>query len=50
VKEYTVTINGIEHTMRLSDEDAKRLGVQASVVVKSKAPANKSRATKTSDK
>lgn len=22
--EYTVTINGIDHTMRLSDDDAKR--------------------------
>ena len=27
--EYTVTINGIEHTMMLTDEDAKRYGDDA---------------------
>lgn len=26
MKDYTVTINGVEHTMQLDDEDAKRYG------------------------
>lgn len=28
MKEYTVEIAGIEHTMLLSDDDAKRLGAK----------------------
>ncbi|MFF1820389.1 hypothetical protein ACFVWG_23995 [Kribbella sp. NPDC058245] len=36
--EYTVTINGIEHTMLLSDEDATRYGELA---VKADKPATK---------
>lgn len=40
VKEYTVEINGLPHTMQLSDEDAKRLGVAET---KSRAPQNKAR-------
>jgi hypothetical protein len=39
LEEYTVTIEGVEHTMLLSPEDAERF--QASKA--KKAPANKSR-------
>lgn len=42
LKEYSVDINGIEHTMRLSESDAKRYGEAAK-------PANKVEA-KTEDK
>ena len=38
LKEYTVAINGIEHTLQLSPEDAKRYGDAARV---KRAPANK---------
>ncbi len=41
MKEYTVVIGGIEHTMQLSEEDAKRLA--ASPVGKSAAAPNKAR-------
>jgi hypothetical protein len=41
VKEYTVEINGVEHTFQLSAEDAKRLG--ATEVKQADAPANKAR-------
>jgi hypothetical protein len=41
MKEYTVEIGGIEHTMQLSDEDAKRYG-DAATPVKSSTAANKS--------
>lgn len=45
--EYTVTVNGIEHTMLLDDEDAKRYGdnakkVEKTATKKAAAPANKS--------
>lgn len=47
--EYTVSIGGIEHTMLLDPEDAKRLGatpVKAKAAEpKAAAPANKSRAS-----
>lgn len=39
--EYTVDINGVEHTMLLTEEDAKRYGDSATKA-KAKAPANKS--------
>jgi hypothetical protein len=45
--EYTVTINGIDHTMLLDEEDAKRYGDKAvkaakqSQTKKATAPANK---------
>lgn len=42
MKEYTVTIGGIEHTVQLTDEDAKRLGAKP-VETKQAAPANKAR-------
>lgn len=29
MKEYTVDVGGIEHTVLLSDEDAKRLGAKS---------------------
>jgi hypothetical protein len=41
VKEYTVDIGGIEHTLQLSDQDAKRLGVAEAK--RAERPANKSR-------
>lgn len=39
---YTVTIRGIEHTMQLDAEDAKRYGDAA--IKAAEAPANKARA------
>jgi hypothetical protein len=41
-KSYTVTINGLEHTMLLTPEDAERYGDDA-VETKQATPANKSR-------
>lgn len=40
MKEYTVVINGVEHTMQLSAEDAQRLGATEK---SADAPANKAR-------
>ena len=40
-KEYTVTINGIEHTLLLTPEDAERYGDDAVEVKAAPAPANK---------
>lgn len=37
LKEYSVDINGIEHTMRLSESDAKRYGEAAKPVNKAEA-------------
>lgn len=42
LKEYTVDIGGVEHTLQLSDEDAKRYGDNATPV-KSSTASNKSR-------
>lgn len=39
MKEYTVEVNGVEHTFQLSDEDAERLGAKDA----SKSASNKSR-------
>ena len=44
MKEYTVVIGGIEHTVLLGADDAKRLG--ATEVKAAEQPANKSRAAK----
>lgn len=44
MKEYTVVINGVEHTMQLDAEDAKRL--DATEVKAASAPANKARTAK----
>jgi hypothetical protein len=44
MKEYTVVIGGIEHTMQLDADDAKRLG--ATEAKAAEAPANKSRTAK----
>lgn len=46
MKEYTVTINGVEHTLLLSDEDAERYAQREGVEVKGKSssPSNKARA------
>lgn len=43
MKEYTVTIAGLDHTMLLDEDEAERRGAKPST--KSAAPANKSRAT-----
>lgn len=46
LKEYTVEVGGVPHTMRLDSDDAKRLGAkEASTDTKSVRPANKSRTT-----
>lgn len=46
MKEYTVDIGGIEHTLQLSDEDAKARGLtskkDAGAENKARKPANKS--------
>lgn len=43
MKEYTVTIGGIDHTVQLSDEDASRLGAEPVATKESAAPKNKAR-------
>lgn len=45
LSEYTVVVGGLEHTMLLSDEDAKRLGAKkVDAKVKAAAPTqNKAR-------
>ena len=44
LKEYRVPAPGGEITVQLSDDDAARYGDKAELVVKAKAPANKSKA------
>lgn len=48
MKLYTVTIGGVEHTVQLSDEDAKRYGDAATPVStkEAEAPKNKARSAK----
>lgn len=46
MKEYTVTIGGVDHTMQLSDEDAKRMDAKPVSTKAADAPANKSRSAK----
>lgn len=46
MKTYTVTINGVEHTMRLSDEDAKRMDAQPVKEKAAPAKSNKARSSK----
>lgn len=41
IKEYEVNINGIRHTLQLTEEDAERIGATE---VKAKTPANKAAA------
>lgn len=43
MREYTVEVNGIEHTFQLDDADAKRLGVSEAKSKAAPAPANKAR-------
>lgn len=45
MKKYTVVIGGIEHTMQLSDADAKRYDAQP-VAEKKSEPENKARTPK----
>lgn len=50
MREYSIDINGIPHTVQLSDEDAKARGLTASDAVATKqadAPKNKARAAQT---
>jgi len=49
MKEYVVTINGTEHTMRLDEDEAKARDAKP-VQGKASTPANKSRATSTRNK
>lgn len=43
MKEYTVEIDGVEHTLQLDDNDAKKLGDAAKPATKqASAPKNKS--------
>jgi len=49
MKEYVVTIGGIEHTMLLDEDEAKARDAKP-VQSKSSTPANKSRATSTRNK
>lgn len=45
--EYTVSINGIEHTVLLTEDEAKAAGATAKVAeTKAAHPANKSRSVK----
>lgn len=48
MKVYTVKINGLEHTLQLSDEDAERYG-KAAVEVKPDPAENKARRAATKD-
>lgn len=41
LSKYDVNINGIKHTLKLSAEDAERMGDVITPVKESKAPANK---------
>ena len=43
MKEYTVTINGVEHTMQLDDANAKRYGDAAKAVSTKQAAAPKNK-------
>lgn len=43
MKEYTVEVAGIEHTVQLSDEDAKARGLKAVEQKSASAPKNKAR-------
>lgn len=49
MNEYTVTINGLEHTLLLDEDDAKARGLKPAET-KASTPANKSRATVTKTK
>jgi len=42
-REYTVTVGGVEHTVLLDSEDAKRFGARAVEAKRADAPANKAR-------
>lgn len=43
VKEYTVIIGGLDHTMLLDDDEAKRRGAKPVQTKQAPAPANKAR-------
>lgn len=42
-KPYTVNVAGVEHTMLLTDEDAKQYGDRATAQTKAAEPKNKAR-------
>jgi hypothetical protein len=46
VKEYKIDIGGVEHTVLLSDEDAKARGLNAPAEKKAAQPANKAQTPK----
>lgn len=43
MNEYTINVGGLDHTVLLSEEDAKRLGATAVSSKSAPAPANKAR-------
>lgn len=47
--EYTVTINGVEHTVRMTEEEAEKAGATKASGEKQAAPANKARVVKSKD-
>lgn len=47
MQEYVIEINGIEHTVQLSDEDAKARGLKADRSAEKAAPAPKNKARTT---
>lgn len=45
MQEYAIDIDGIEHTVQLSDEDAKARGLKPVATKEADAPKNKARTT-----
>lgn len=45
MKEYVISVNGIEHTVQLTDEDAKARGLKPVETKEAAAPQNKARTT-----
>lgn len=44
LRNYIVPIGGLEHTMQLTPETAKRMGVEEATAAKRRAPRNKAKA------
>lgn len=49
MREYEIDINGIPHTVQLSDAEAKRLGMEDAVVEPEKPVRTRSRSTRTKE-
>lgn len=45
MQEYVIDVNGIEHTVQMSDEDAKARGLKPVQTKEAAAPKNKARTT-----